>query len=213
MIKKIIRNLTPPIIYKILSLISNIGKNKENELFDGEDILFKNTITNNHVYGEYGCGKSTDWVGKSFNGYIYSVDSDPYWKLETSKVIENKKCQIYYADIGKVGNWGVPKNYKNENFFINYTNWIWNQKYKPTIVLIDGRFRVCCFLTTLIYGEEGTKIIFDDYNVREHYHYVEKYIKPIQKNKRQSLFIIPNKSNLNIGNIKKSIDNFRYVFD
>ena len=30
-------------------------------------------------------------------------------------------------------------------------------------VLVDGRFRVCCFLTSLKNAEQGTRIIFDDY--------------------------------------------------
>ena len=107
----------------------------------------------------------------------------------------------------------MPLNYERENFFNSYTDWIWQQKYKPTVVLIDGRFRVCCFLTTLINSNSGTKIIFDDYNDRDHYHYVEKYIKPTKKNNRQSLFIVPGKDQLDIDKIKKSINNFRYVFD
>ena len=65
----------------------------------------------------------------------------------------------------------------------------------------------------MIYGNSGTKIIFDDYNVRDHYHYVEQFLKPTKKNNRQSLFIIPKKNKLNIEKIKKSVDNFRYVFD
>tara|TARA_B110000483_G_scaffold228158_1_gene290684 strand:- start:485 stop:1126 length:642 start_codon:yes stop_codon:yes gene_type:complete len=212
MIGKIIRNLTPPIIYKVLSLLLIKSRNDENKLFDGEDKLFKSAITNHDVYGEYGCGKSTVWVSKKFDIPIYSVESDFFWKINISKTINNNNCKIKYTNIGKVGPWGVPLDYKRCKFFHNYTDWIWRQKIKPTIILIDGRFRVCSFLTSLINGNEGAKIIFDDYNVRKHYHYVEKYIKPIKKNKRQGLFIIPPKKKLNIKKIKKSINNFRYVF-
>tara|TARA_Y100000996_G_scaffold368599_1_gene315073 strand:+ start:65 stop:706 length:642 start_codon:yes stop_codon:yes gene_type:complete len=213
MIKKIIRNIIPPIIYKFLSSITKLKKYNQNKLFDGEDDLFKNSISKDDIYGEYGCGQSTIWVSKNFDINIYSVESDPYWKKKTSDSIENKKCEIYYANIGIVRNWGRPINYERENFFNYYTDWIWQQKYKPSVVLIDGRFRVCCFLTSLIYGNSGTKIIFDDYNVRDHYHYVEQFLKPTKKNNRQSLFIIPKKNKLNIEKIKKSVDNFRYVFD
>lgn len=211
MIKKIIRNLTPPIVYKILSLIYNFNKDDGNQLFDGEDKLFKNIISKNDIYGEYGCGKSTVWVSKNFDINIYSVETSPFWKKKISKIIKNKKCKIYHANIGKVGNWGVPIDHKREDNFSVYTDWIWKQKHKPTVILIDGRFRVCCFLTSLINGSVGSKIIFDDYNIRKHYHYIEKYIKPFKKNKRQSLFIIPKKEKLDILKIKKAINNFRYV--
>ena len=213
MIKKIIRNLTPPLIYKFLSFILNQNKYRNDKLFDGEDELFKSLITNTDVYGEYGCGKSTIWVSKNFDINIYSVETDLFWQKKTSETINDEKCEIYHADLGKVRNWGMPINYEREIFFHSYTDWIWKQKHKPSIVLIDGRFRVCCFLTSLIYGNPGTKIIFDDYNLRYHYHYIEKYIKPVKKNKRQSLFIIPEKNKLNIEKIKNSINNFRYVFD
>jgi hypothetical protein len=211
MIKKIIRNVTPPIIYKVLSYIVNYNKN--NELFDGEDELFRNIITKNDIYGEYGCGQSTIWVSKNFDINIYSVETDPFWQKKTSSIINNKKCEIYYANLGKIGNWGVPKSYERSDFFNLYTDWIWKQKFKPTVVLIDGRFRVCCFLTSIINGNAGSKIIFDDYTLRHQYHYVEKYLKPVKKNKRQSLFIIPEKNELNVEKIKESINNFRYVFD
>ena len=213
MLKKIVRSFTPPILYKFLSSVYKINKNYENTLFDGDDRLFKNLIKNTDVYGEYGCGQSTIWVSKNFDINIYSVESDHFWKKKISKKIKNNKCTIYYANIGKVKSWGRPLNYKREIFFKYYTDYIWKQKYKPTVILIDGRFRVCCFLTSLINGNTGSKIIFDDYNNREHYHYIEKYIKPVKKSERQSLFIIPKKKYLNIKKIKKSIDNFRYVFD
>ena len=56
-------------------------------------------------------------------------------------------------------------------------------------------------------------ILFDDYTDRKYYHYVENFIKPIKRHKRQSLFIVPKKNKLNIAEIKKSITHFRCVFD
>lgn len=213
MIKKIIRNFVPPIIYKLISFITKFNKYNQNILFDGEDNLFKNTIKHSDIYGEYGCGQSTVWVSKNFDINIYSVETDPFWKKKITNEIKNKKCEIFHVDLGNVGPWGMPKNYdKSQNFHL-YTDWIWRQTYKPNVILIDGRFRVCSFLTSLIYANAGSKIIFDDYNNRQQYHYVEKYIKPVKKNKRQSLFIVPEKKNLPIEKIKKSIESFRYVFD
>lgn len=214
MIKKIIRNLTPPIIYKCLSLALHNTVSNENKLFDGDDFLFKDSITKSDVYAEYGCGESTIYVSKNFDIKVYSVESDIYWKRKILTITSNnKQVKIYYANLGNVGEWGKPKSYKKKDSFYIYTDWIWKQKFKPTIVLIDGRFRVCCFLTSLINAKEGTKIIFDDYNNREFYHYIEKFLKPTKKYKRQSLFIVPKKKDLNVAEIKKSIASFRNVFD
>lgn len=213
MIKKIFRNLIPPIIYKFLSQIKKLKKYDQNKLFDGNDDLFKNSFSQDDIYGEYGCGQSTIWVSKKFNITIYSVESDRFWKKKISNKINKKNCIIYYANIGIVGDWGKPINYERESYFCTYTDWIWQQKLKPSVILIDGRFRVCSFLTSLIHAKAGSKILFDDYNDRQQYHYIEKYIKPAKKNKRQSLFIVPEKKDLQIEKIKKCIEKFRYVFD
>ena len=50
-----------------------------------------------------------------------------------------------------------------------------DKKKSPKLVIVGGRFRVCYFLTSLKFAEEGTKILFDDYANRPHYHFVEKY--------------------------------------
>ena len=48
-----------------------------------------------------------------------------------------------------------------EVFFFHKT--FFENKLVPDLILIDGRFRVCCFLSSLKYGNVGTKILFDDY--------------------------------------------------
>ena len=83
----------------------------------------------------------------------------------------------------------------------------------PDTVLIDGRFRVCCFLTSLKYANENTKIIFDDYNNRPYYHVVEKFIKKEQTCGRQTLFIVKNKNKINFDLLNIEINNFHYVMD
>jgi hypothetical protein len=37
---------------------------------------------------------------------------------------------------------------------------------KPDLVLIDGRFRLACFLHPLLAAAPGTPILFDDYTNR-----------------------------------------------
>lgn len=38
----------------------------EERLFDGDDYLFKKCLESSKIYGEYGSGKSSLWVGKNF---------------------------------------------------------------------------------------------------------------------------------------------------
>ena len=79
--------------------------------------------------------------------------------------------------------------------------------------MIDGRFRVCCFLTSLKFADPGTIIIFDDYSKRPYYHYVEKYVSSFKSYGNQSLFIVPPKNELDMVSLNKDIEAFRFVME
>jgi glycosyltransferase involved in cell wall biosynthesis len=184
------------------------------QLFDGNDSLFKSVVSRCSVYGEYGCGRSTVWVAKNSGCTVYSVDSSPEWaakvRLECDAV---GNAHVHLADVGPVGSWGTPLGYQKHENFREYTDWIWSRGESPDVVLVDGRFRVCCFLTCLIYGAPGSNIIFDDYVDRPQYHFVERFLKPVETFGRQALFVIPEKDDLNIEGISDAINCFRFVFD
>ena len=86
---------------------------------------------------------------------------------------------------------------KKKNF-LEYANWFWNFDLKPDLVLIDGRFRVLCFLTSIKFAPIGTKIIFDDYTFRPFYHVVEEFLKISDTCGRQALFEVDEYSKKNI---------------
>ena len=56
---------------------------------------------------------------------------------------------------------------------------VYGLNYMPNIVLIDGRYRVACFLNILLKTANKYKvlILIDDYKEREEYKIVEKYLK------------------------------------
>ena len=186
---------------------------KLTKLFDGDDSLFKDVLKTSKIFGEYGCGSSTEWVLKNTNANILSVDSSRDWvdKISSGNAAYNKRIKLKHIDLGKVENWGRPVGYEKSYNLINYFTWIWTQDILPDTVLIDGRFRVCCFLTSIKYANENTKIIFDDYNNRPYYHVVEKFIKKEQTCGRQALFVVEDKKNINIDLLNIEINNFRYV--
>ena len=184
-------------------------------LFSGDDRKFKETIRLCKVYGEYGCGKSTIWVAHNTSAKIYSVDTSEIWVEKVSKKItgEAQTISIRFIDLGRIGKWGRPLGYSKAYQFYQYTDWIWQQKNLPDTVLIDGRFRVCCWLTSLKYALAGTNLIFDDYVNREEYHFVEKYFQPSEYFGRQAFFIVPDKSTIDFREIDADINWFRNVMD
>ena len=179
-------------------------------LFDGDDSLFKEVIRETQVYGEYGCGLSTEWVAQNTDCDVISVDTSKQW---VDKVLSKttRKVNLSYIDVGPVGGWGTPLTMSKAENFIKYAENIWQQDESPDTVLIDGRFRVCCFLVSLKYCKVNTKIIFDDYTTRPQYHYIEKYAKPIKTFGRQALFIISSKDNIDSDELAIDIEKFRYL--
>ena len=160
-------------------------------LFDGDDGLFKELIKNTEIYFEYGCGKSTEYVYKNTAALIHAVDTSRDWvnKLGYLKVDDkSERLNLSWVDVGKVVEWGTPTSYGLRHNFKVYGELFWLKKINPDLVLIDGRFRVFCFLTSVKFAPIGTKIIFDDYTDRSHYHVVEEFCKKIDTCGRQALF-------------------------
>ena len=63
----------------------------------------------------------------------------------------------------------------------------------PDFILVDGRYRVACALESArprVYARASSKLLFDDYALREQYHVVEKYIGPPQRIGRAALFTV-----------------------
>ena len=199
----------------ITNLFFKFFSSKNDSLFNRDDVLFRELTKDIKIYGEYGCGLSTTWILKNTASKVISVDSSLEWVKKIK--FENKETQsrllISHIDLGEIGDYGRPLSYKKCNNFLNYTDYIWQQSETPSLVLIDGRFRVCCFLTSLKYADTGTKIIFDDYINRPQYHFIEKYVSRIKECGRQCLFIVPSKIEIDMNSLNNDIESFRFVMD
>lgn len=214
MLKTLLKQLTPP-VFIALYLRTRTLFQGPNTLFDGDDSLFKEIVNGATVYGEYGCGKSTKWVLNNTQIKVIAVDTSAAWvdAVRNDNVQNNERLTIHHADLGNVGSWGRPINYAKRAKFPTYTEFLWTQDVAPDVVLIDGRFRVCCFLTSLLRAAAGTRIIFDDYTNRTQYHVVETYVTRTKTCGRQCLFIVPPKDDLNLAAIEYEIAAFRNVMD
>ena len=182
------------------------------KLFESESDLFIQNLKKCDLYGEYGSGISTIYAVNYLNKQSISVDTDNEWVKKINNSVFNKsKLNIEHVNLGKISSFGRPENYEYRNEIKDYLNYIWNQDRKPNFVLIDGRFRVACFLSTLIYAEKETIICFDDYILRPHYHIVEYFEKPIKKNKRQAFFKV--NKNYSQSEIEYYLNKFEFVME
>jgi hypothetical protein len=145
---------------------------------------------------EYGSGGSTVMASEMSGKTVFSVESDPDWcqKMETyfDHSDSTSVVKMHYANIGPVGKWGRPKSDKGWARFHRYPNSVWDREdfIAPDLVLVDGRFRAACVMTTLLRTEKPVTLLFDDYVGRKQYHRVEQFVKPAETRGRMARFDI-----------------------
>jgi len=208
-----LKSLVPPVFLPAMKKLAAPWRPPiEERLFDGnETSSFFKHVSRAKVYAEYGVGMSTDWVYRNTAATILAVDSSREW---IDKVIADKagpRIDVQWVDLGALGNWGWPLTYQQRDNFAQYVKSPWVRSATPDVVLIDGRFRVCCFFTSLVQATPGTIIVFDDYAERLHYHIVEELLPPIELCGRQAIFSVP--AHLDRQRAQALADRFLYVMD
>lgn len=209
--KRLLYFLSPPIITRTYRNIRGYFE-KDDLLFDGHETLFMEKVEGVSTYGEYGAGQSTMWMASNTNATVYSVDTSKEWVDKVNTAVENNtNVDLRWVDLGPVKNWGTPISYERREHIIDYVQSIWVREEKPSLVLVDGRFRVACFLYSLLHGEPGTQILFDDYNHRPHYHVVEECVKPTLQQGRHAYFVTPETFDRELAS--ELLQRFLYVMD
>lgn len=153
-------------------------------------------LINSKVYLEFGMGGSTVLAARIGVPHIFSVDSSREWldniTNEVSKIKIRSKIKLLHADLGRIGDWGHPINQEKISNWPSYYSGPWrtikDYGISPDLVLIDGRFRVACFLYSILNLNPGSIIIWDDYLPRPEYHIIESILKPYQYVDSMALF-------------------------
>jgi hypothetical protein len=212
-----IKDFVPPIVVPLARKVKGLVAAKDvpaPKLFDGEGLLFEEAVAGASVYFEYGMGLSTLWALKHTTATIYAVDTSSEWVSTVEMQAGNMgrgRLNAKWVDLGPVENWGYPSSYAHRNRFEDYMDFVWTSGLSPDVVLIDGRFRVCSFLHSLLKSRSGTKIIFDDYRRRAGYHVVEEFLPISHEFGRQCLFVVP--PEIDRQAIAYARDKFLYVMD
>lgn len=149
---------------------------------------------------EYGAGGSTVLAARLGVSTILSVESDAGFLEMTfeqaRKVNQGAKLVSHPVDIGPTGDWGRPTDRSKVDLWPLYCSSIWSRIKadgldQPDLILVDGRFRVACFLASMAFAKAGTCILFDDYMDRPHYHVAEKHFEKVGNAGRMAEFIVP----------------------
>lgn len=188
------------------------GNDPDKLLFRGDYGLFVEAMSACTVYAEYGCGASTVWCANNTTVPIIAVDSSAEWIARVRDRSERRDgLNTVHVDLGELGDWGRPVGYDRRSAFSDYIGAPWTYEINPDLILVDGRFRVACFLQSLVNAAEGSTILFDDYTERRQYHVVEEFAERVAACGTMAKFVVPAK--LDRDAIAQEIKAFTYVMD
>ena len=141
---------------------------------------------------EYGAGGSTRMAAAMPGKVVYSVESDPDWIQRVAQDLEGCAAQVllHHADIGPTRAWGYPAQPGRMASWPGYALSVWDRPdfVHPDVVLIDGRFRIGCFIAIAANIRKPVRILFDDYADRPRYSFVEQIAPPVERVGRMAIF-------------------------
>ncbi len=158
-------------------------------------------------YLEFGMGGSTvlaAWLGVP---QIVSIDSSEKWienvASQIAPIQSSSQIELLHAPIGETLEWGFPKDTQMQSQWPGYYSKPWRVAHDPDLVLIDGRFRVPCFLYSLLQLKPSAVILWDDYRERSEYHHIEQHLAPAAYFGKMAKFLVP--SHINLAKIMDSL--------
>jgi hypothetical protein len=147
-----------------------------------ESAALRDAYAGARVIVEYGSGGSTVLAGERPEGTVFSVESDALWLADMARWFAvhppKSRVELHHADIGPTRAWGFPKGRKARDSWPDYALSVWDRPdfITPDLVLVDGRFRLACMLTTLYAITGPTILLVDDYIDRVPYHRFESLV-------------------------------------
>ena len=157
---------------------------------ENEVKLFSSFLSCSQRYLEFGAGGSTVLAASSSKEWIISVDSSAEWleKVASAKGAP-RNLKLFPALIGRVKEWGYPADETNRKFWPTYSTRVFHETEArdADLVLVDGRFRVACFLRSIQHCPHAI-IGIHDY-LRPQYHVVESFARKITQVEALAFFI------------------------
>ena len=161
---------------------------------EAEAALLRTTYDGAGVILEYGAGGSTVLAASLAKTAVISVESDMAWVLRMQAWLQANAAPVpvilHHADIGATRKWGFPQTTDKPDRWPGYALSIWDHPrfQHPDVVLVDGRFRLACLLTTLFRITRPVRVLCDDYAGRASYHKIEALTGPPAMTGRMAAF-------------------------
>lgn len=143
---------------------------------------------------EYGSGGSSFVAMEAGARKLFTVESDAGWAARIADSLATafprRAAHVHHVDIGPTADWGRPADTSGFAAYPDYATTVWDRPdfEMPDVVLIDGRFRVACFLTVMLRATRPVTVLFDDYHRRPEYHWIEEFGAPVGRARRMARF-------------------------
>ena len=171
-------------------------------MMSSEEIkIFEKYLSRATNYLEYGSGGSTVFAC-NFPLRIKSIDSDSEW---ASKIQKETRAEIIYINLGKTNNCGTPL--ENKHLWPIYSQ---NYSEEFDLVLIDGRFRVACFLDICL-KSGNPLILWHDFLNRSEYHIILQFVTVIES--VDTLVVLKINKDLNLDEMQKLYTTYSFNSD
>ena len=184
---------------------------------DSELRLFNNVLACADNYLEFGCGGSTAAAAARVKNSIISVDSSQHWVDEVTEFCARQPAwvqpQMYYVDVGPIGNWGTPTDPATRDRWPDYHARIWEhpQAANADLYMVDGRFRVACCLQIALHARSDVLVAVHDYAARPEYHVVTEFLRPVVR--AEGLWVFQRRRDHNQNRLRAMLSEYALVTD
>jgi hypothetical protein len=159
---------------------------------DKEIALFDSLVSCSRRYVEFGAGGSTCHAAATAKDWIIAVDSSTEWLSKVASACNGVKAKLLHADIGKVGEWGIPLDEDRRRDWPSYHERLWlePEANQGDFYFIDGRFRVACFIQAIMRAVRPDAIFaMHDFACRAHYHVILPFVREIATSEELTAFV------------------------
>jgi hypothetical protein len=151
----------------------------------GELALLQSCLGTADNYLEFGAGNSTVLAcDVPTIRHIDSVDSSGEYveqhlrpHASIASALSEGRLELHLIEIGETAKWGYPKDASKKHLWPNYSLAVFSRPSNHDLVLVDGRFRVACTLSSLLSTPDDCRIMIHDFSSRPQYHVVAKFLE------------------------------------
>jgi hypothetical protein len=157
--------------------------------------LFSSFLACSEHYFEFGSGGSTCHAVTLVKTSVTTIDSSRKWLEDVAKHCVSTGTRIMpkliHVDIGPTGPWGYPTDQSRSGKWPIYHSAVWGYPAASgaDLYLVDGRFRVACFMQIILHCRIGSLILFHDFASRKEYHAVRDVAREIAAAEDLSVFL------------------------